>query len=81
MPVSFYVGERVRFRTSDATYAGVVSVLDTDRVVITGAKTGGQSGRDPAPVYYVVARSAVERRDEEDADAEQGHAKRICTRP
>jgi hypothetical protein len=82
--VSFYIGEPVVFRTSDATYTGVVSVLDTDRVVITGAKTGGQSSaqrkrRDPVPVYYVVARNAVERRDEE--DAEQGHAKRICTRP
>lgn len=82
--VSFYVGEPVLFRTSDATYTGVVSVLDTDRVVITGSKTGVDKGaqrecRDPAPVYYVVARNAVERRDEE--DAEQGHAKRICTRP
>jgi hypothetical protein len=63
-PVSFYVGEPVVFRTSDETYTGVVSVLDTDRVVITGSKTGGDKG-DPAPVYYVVARSAVERRDDE----------------
>ena len=62
--VSFYVGERVVFRTSDETYTGVVSVLDTDRVVITGAKTGVDKG-DPAPVYHVVARNAVERRDEE----------------